>query len=77
MHVRAFVVATGMVAVAALPFAARERAADDGINAKIRQEGMSHSQIADRLQQPLGTIKTWVRTALIKIRQEIAEAAAS
>ncbi len=45
MHVRAFVVATGMVAVAALPFAARERAADDGINAKIRQEGMSHSQI--------------------------------
>ena len=45
MHVRAFVVATGMVAVAALPFAARERADDDGINAKIRQEAMSHSQI--------------------------------
>jgi len=34
-----------MVAVSALPFAARERADDDGINAKIRQEGMSHSQI--------------------------------
>ena len=45
MQVRAFVVATGMVAVAALPFAARERTADDEINAKIRQEGMNHSQI--------------------------------
>src|SRR6476469_2712873 len=44
MHVRAFVVATGMVAVAALPLAARERADDDGINAKNRQEGMTHSQ---------------------------------
>jgi RNA polymerase sigma-70 factor, ECF subfamily len=39
-------------------------------------EGLSHSEIADRLSQPLGTIKTWMRTALIKIRQEVAEAAA-
>jgi RNA polymerase sigma-70 factor (ECF subfamily) len=38
-------------------------------------EGLTHSEIADRLNQPLGTIKTWLRTALIKIRQEIGEAA--
>jgi carboxypeptidase Q len=44
MHLRTLVVAAGMVVTAALPFAAQEPAADD-INAKIRQEGMNHSQI--------------------------------
>jgi carboxypeptidase Q len=44
MRLKTFVVAAGMVAVATLPFAAQERASDD-INAKIRQEEMTHSQI--------------------------------
>ena len=35
-------------------------------------EGLSQSQIADRLQQPLGTVKTWIRTALMKLRREVA-----
>lgn len=35
-------------------------------------EGLSQSQIADKLQQPLGTVKTWIRTALIKLRREVA-----
>jgi RNA polymerase sigma-70 factor (ECF subfamily) len=32
-------------------------------------EGLSQSQIAERLQQPLGTVKTWLRTALQKLRR--------
>jgi RNA polymerase sigma-70 factor, ECF subfamily len=39
-------------------------------------EGLSQSEMATRLQQPLGTIKTWVRTALQTLRQELGEAAA-
>ena len=47
MHSRTFAVAAGMVALAALPFAAQERTSPDAgaINARIRQEGMDHSQI--------------------------------
>jgi RNA polymerase sigma-70 factor (ECF subfamily) len=39
-------------------------------------EGLTHSEIADRINEPLGTIKTRLRAALIEIRQEIGEAAA-
>ncbi len=36
-------------------------------------EGMSQSEMAARLAQPLGTVKTWVRTALQLLRQELGE----
>ncbi len=34
-------------------------------------EGMSQTEMAARLNQPLGTIKTWVRTALKTLREEL------
>ncbi|MFN0172679.1 MAG: sigma-70 family RNA polymerase sigma factor [Bryobacteraceae bacterium] len=34
-------------------------------------EGLSQTEIAARLNQPLGTIKTWVRTALRTLREEL------
>lgn len=34
-------------------------------------EGMSQTEIAQKLQQPLGTVKTWVRTALRLLRGEL------
>ncbi|HXR76822.1 MAG TPA: sigma-70 family RNA polymerase sigma factor [Bryobacteraceae bacterium] len=58
------------------------RAAAANLNANQRSvlelayfEGLTHSEIAERLNQPLGTIKTWVRTALISIRSEMTQAA--
>ncbi len=39
-------------------------------------EGLTQSEMADRMKQPLGTVKTWVRTALQILRQELGEAAA-
>lgn len=36
-------------------------------------EGLSQTEMADRLKQPLGTVKTWVRSALLKLRQEIGQ----
>lgn len=38
-------------------------------------EGLSQTEMADRLKQPLGTVKTWVRSALSKLRQEIGQEA--
>lgn len=35
-------------------------------------EGLSQSEMAERMQQPLGTVKTWVRGALKALRDEIA-----
>jgi len=35
-------------------------------------EGLSQSEMASRLKQPLGTVKTWVRTALSVLRAELA-----
>ncbi len=38
-------------------------------------EGMSQTEMADRLKQPLGTVKTWTRTAFQILRAELIEAA--
>jgi RNA polymerase sigma-70 factor (ECF subfamily) len=38
-------------------------------------EGLSQTEIAEKLGQPLGTIKTWVRTALKNLREELGVAA--
>ena len=37
-------------------------------------EGLSQTEMAQRLNQPLGTVKTWVRTALKALREELGEA---
>ncbi len=34
-------------------------------------EGLSQTEMADRMKQPLGTVKTWVRGALKALRDEI------
>jgi RNA polymerase sigma-70 factor (ECF subfamily) len=34
-------------------------------------EGLSQSEMSVRMGQPLGTIKTWVRTALQSLRDEL------
>jgi len=34
-------------------------------------EGMSQSEIAERMGQPLGTIKTWMRRAMQQMREEL------
>ena len=39
-------------------------------------EGMSQTEMAERLKQPLGTIKTWTRGALKILRDELSEEAA-
>jgi RNA polymerase sigma-70 factor (ECF subfamily) len=38
-------------------------------------EGLSQTEMAERMQQPLGTVKTWVRAALKTLREQIGEAA--
>ncbi len=54
------------------------------LNANHRQvielayfEGLSQSEMAERMGQPLGTVKTWVRTALKTLRDELGAAAVS
>ena len=39
-------------------------------------EGLSQTEMAERMQQPLGTVKTWVRSALKTLREQLTEAAA-
>lgn len=39
-------------------------------------EGLSQTEMAERMQQPLGTVKTWVRAALKALRDQLGEAAA-
>ena len=38
-------------------------------------EGLSQTEMAERMKQPLGTVKTWVRSALKVLRDELTEAA--
>jgi RNA polymerase sigma-70 factor (ECF subfamily) len=56
------------------------RGAFDKLNANQRMvielayfEGLSQSEMAERLKQPLGTVKTWVRSALKALRDELGE----
>lgn len=39
-------------------------------------EGLSQTEMAERIGQPLGTVKTWVRTALRSLRDELGVAVA-
>jgi len=39
-------------------------------------QGLSQIEMAEKLDQPLGTVKTWVRTALKTLRQELGVQAA-
>jgi len=60
----------------------RVRKAVDRLNENQRHvielayfEGLSQSEMAARMGQPLGTVKTWVRTALKNLREELSEKA--
>lgn len=55
------------------------RSAIDKLPANYRQvielayfEGLSQTEMAERMSQPLGTVKTWVRSALKNLRDELA-----
>jgi RNA polymerase sigma-70 factor (ECF subfamily) len=69
------------------PLAELERAKDaqavsrcmKGLEAKQRQaialafyDGLSHSELAHHLREPLGTVKTWVRRGLMKLKDCLA-----
>jgi RNA polymerase sigma-70 factor (ECF subfamily) len=34
-------------------------------------EGMSHSEVAAAMERPLGTVKTWLRTGLLRMRERL------
>ena len=61
--------------------ARRLRAAFEKLNPNQRlvielayYEGLSQTEMATRMNQPLGTVKTWVRSALKALREELGEA---
>ena len=61
--------------------ARRVRAAMDRLNDRQRSviemayfEGLSQTEMAERMGQPLGTVKTWVRSALKSLREDLAGA---
>ena len=31
-------------------------------------EGLTHQELAEKMRQPLGTVKTWVRRGLLKLK---------
>ena len=58
--------------------AERVRAGIGSLPEKIRKslelaffEDMSHSEIAQALQEPLGTVKSWIRTGLLRLRESM------
>ncbi len=60
----------------------RVRKAVDRLNENQRHvielayfEGLSQTEMAERMGQPLGTVKTWVRSALKNLRDELGEKA--
>jgi RNA polymerase sigma-70 factor (ECF subfamily) len=60
--------------------ARRLRAAFSKLNANQQMvielayfEGLSQTEMAERTRQPLGTVKTWVRSALKVLREELGE----
>jgi RNA polymerase sigma-70 factor (ECF subfamily) len=62
--------------------ARRVRGAMDRLNENQRHvielayfEGLSQTEMAERMGQPLGTVKTWVRSALKNLREELREKA--
>jgi RNA polymerase sigma-70 factor, ECF subfamily len=62
----------------------RVKAAMDKLSPNQRQvmelayfEGLSQTEMAERMGQPLGTVKTWVRTALQSLRDELGVAVSS
>ena len=64
--------------------ARRVKAAVEKLSATERQvielayfEGLTQTEMAERMGQPLGTVKTWVRSALKNLRDQIYAAEAS
>jgi RNA polymerase sigma factor (sigma-70 family) len=55
----------------------------DGLTAQQRQsvalaffDGLSHAEVAEHLREPLGTVKSWVRRALMSLKSCLEHAAA-